>query len=180
MKHDIIIGIHYNSRLLWVCCVLEQAIVRWSKPITVLWYLTLVYSSQKKRCSSPALCHPFHPPWDVTQNIATHHEFQGADNFAVTAVLWRHTWRRALHTCCTLASVMRARLSVFWCKSADASTCIHTNRAWRQLCSWVSTLLSLWQVKWGRKGSKERGERVEVCEHVWVWVCVCLRVCVCM
>lgn len=36
VKHDIIIGIHYNSRLLWVCCVLEQANGRWSKAITPL------------------------------------------------------------------------------------------------------------------------------------------------
>lgn len=69
LRHDIIIGMHYNSRLLWVCYVLEQAIVRWWKPIRVLWYQTLVYSSQKKRCSSP-LCImssfsplPPRPPW---------------------------------------------------------------------------------------------------------------------
>lgn len=35
LKHDIIIGMHYNSRLLYVgLCVLEQAIVRRWKAIT--------------------------------------------------------------------------------------------------------------------------------------------------
>lgn len=35
LRHDIIIAMHYNSRLLWFWCVLEQAILRWWKPIRV-------------------------------------------------------------------------------------------------------------------------------------------------
>lgn len=55
VQHDIIIGMHYNSRLLWLRCVLEQEIVRWWNPIRVLWYWTPAHSSPKKRCKSP-LC----------------------------------------------------------------------------------------------------------------------------
>lgn len=114
----------------------------------------------------------FSAPWDVTQNISTHREFQDADNFAVTAVLRSHTWRRALHTCCTLASVIRARLTVFWCKSPYAATYAHTNRTWRRLGSWASPSLSL-AVKWGRE---REGWGMCACKCVPV----CLRVRVCM
>lgn len=117
----------------------------------------------------------FSTPRDVTQNISTHHEFQGSDNFAVTAVLQRHTWRRALHTCCILASVIRARLSVCWCKSSCASTCTHTEHR----DSLAPELCHPCHVgKWSEAG-KDRKRGGSLPRYARVWGCAFVYVCIC-
>lgn len=78
----------------------------------------------------------------------------------------------SLHTCCILASVIRARLSVCWCKSSSASTCTHTltDSLAPELCHCCHV------GKWSEAGtpSKERWEPAEVyaCERVHLFTCV--------
>ena len=102
---------------------------------------------KRKRCSRPHVHYVIlsSPPPEMWPNTSLHIMSSRAPTvFAVTAVLWNRTWWRALHTCCTLASVIRARLSVCRCKSTHAGTHTHTFITRRQLGSWASPSLSLW------------------------------------
>lgn len=92
-----------------------------------------------QRSKSPLwIMSPCSPSWAATWCISR--------VFAVAAELRSCTWQSALHTCCTPASATRARLTVFWCKSAYACICSpHTDGSARQLnfTKWSEASVSL-------------------------------------
>lgn len=97
----------------------------------------------------------------MTQNISTYHEFQGAHNFAVTAVLRRHTWQKTLHTHCIPASP----LLLYWVHFDSAAPVpVHSLSS---CSSW--TLLSLLSVK--------PQSDVGICMHACASVCCTVHLC---
>lgn len=123
----------------FICCVLEQAIVRQRK------LQCCDTTERKERCSSPllrALCHRSYPPWDMTQNISTHHKFQAVGNFCSdSSVVEAHLAKRFAYLLYTSICFI---VQVFFFKH-HARMLSTSPRTQRQLGKRASSLLSLCQ-----------------------------------
>lgn len=90
VEHDIIIGIHYDSRLLWVCSVLEQALVKRFKPMTVRGRWIFLCSERKGAALLFSWCHPFHHLQGCDPKH--HHELHTAGSRVLTILQWQQCW----------------------------------------------------------------------------------------
>ena len=132
---------------------------------------TSLLQPERKRCSGPHVHYVILSlPPGMWPNTSLHiMSSRALTIFAVTAVLWNRTWWSALHTCCTPASVMRARLSVCRCKStyADTHTHTHTHKKNMEKARQLSIAVPVTLV------SEVSRERAEVCVCVsFVYMCV--------
>lgn len=120
VNHDIIIEMHYIQGSHGY--ILEPGTIRCWKPTRALILNILLYCSQTKRGSNPSCIMAIVSLRSLTQNMYTHHEFQGIHKFAVAALLRWDTWQSSLHTYSLLASAAWARFCVFWCRRIHGHT----------------------------------------------------------